>query len=72
MKNLLFDFAKTIKKAGFRSGPKGILGPDVYFAICIQHTKFKANHQGAYIYPRLSFGDVVTTTECLCQRSRWS
>jgi len=51
-----------ISRTGFRPSEDGMLGSGVYFATCIEHTEFKANHRGAYICARVNVGNVHRTT----------
>jgi len=53
--------AFAISKTGFKRSEHGMLGPGVYFATCIEHTEFKANHRGAYICARVNVGNVKKT-----------
>ena len=53
--------AFAISQTGFVKSNRGMLGPGVYFATCIEHTEFKANHRGAYICARINVGRVRKT-----------
>jgi hypothetical protein len=52
-----------MSKTGFNNSRDGMLGGrEVYFATCIEHTEFKANHHGAYICARVHVGNMQKTT----------
>lgn len=48
--------ALGISKTQFKISDKGMLGAGVYFATCIDHTQFKAEHFGAYACVLTSLG----------------
>jgi hypothetical protein len=52
-----------ISRTGFRVSERGMLGPGVYFATCIEHTEFKAHHRDAYICARVNVGKIERTTD---------
>jgi len=62
-----FASAMKISLEGFKPGSKGMFGPGIYFAECIEHVNGKARFNGALIVAVVNPG---TMKECITADSR--